>query len=139
MWDWIITIFLGICAGVTVAGGLVALLIALGIVSRYAEITKTADKIHWYEGSIMAGAFFGVLWYFFGSGIQWGTFGLIVFGVCAGIFLGSWIIALGEVTNIFPVLLRKLQITRGIGWLIAAIAIAKTVGSLLFFRNGWWK
>ena len=135
MWEWFTTVFLGICFGVVISGGLVALLIALGIISRYAEITKTANRIHWYELCVMAGAVLGVCWYFFGSGIAWGVPGLMFYGIFSGIFLGSWIIALGEVTNIFPVIFRKLQITRGIGWIVISIAVGKTVGSLLFFYD----
>lgn len=137
MWEWFVTIFLGICFGVVISGGLVALIIALGIISRYAEITKTANRIRWYEMCVMIGAVLGIIWYFFGSGITWGISGLMMYGIFSGIFLGSWIIALGEVTNIFPVIMRKLQITRGIGWIVISIAVGKTVGSFIFFNNSW--
>ena len=50
---------LGLCAGFTVASGMVGLIIGLSIVPRYAGITRTADKILLYEDFTMLGATLG--------------------------------------------------------------------------------
>lgn len=86
----------------------------------------------------MLGAFLGNLLYLYQGGISLGTAGLVLMGIFSGIFLGSWIIALGEVVNVFSVLARRLELTRGIGLIILSIALGKTLGSLFFFWKGWW-
>ena len=130
--------FLGLCGGLVVAWGAVAFIISLGIVPRYAGITRTADKVRLYEDCSMLGAFLGNLLYLYQGGISLGTAGLVLMGIFSGIFLGSWIIALGEVVNVFSVLARRLELTRGIGLIILSIALGKTLGSLFFFWKGWW-
>ena len=37
--------FLGLCFGIVVASGAAAFIISLGIVPRYAQITKTAKRV----------------------------------------------------------------------------------------------
>ena len=45
--------------------------------------------------------------------------------------------ALGEVVNVFAIMARRLKIRQGTGWMICAMALGKTLGSLLFFQKGW--
>ena len=133
--------FVGFAGGIVVACGAVAFVISLGIVPRYAGITRTADRVRLYEDCSMLGAFLGNLIYLYenwGGSLPLGQAGLAVFGIFSGIFLGSWIIALGEVVNVFSVMIRRLKLTRGIGLIILAIAAGKTLGSLIFFWKGWW-
>ena len=130
--------FLGVCIGMVIASGVVAFIITLGIVPRYAGITRTACQVRLYENCSMLGAFLGNIFFLYQGSFPLGIPGLLVFGVFSGIFLGSWIIALGEVVNIFSIMLRRTGITKGIGWIIIAMALGKTLGSLLYFEKGWW-
>lgn len=86
----------------------------------------------------MLGAFLGNMLYLYGGSLPLGTAGLAIFGIFSGIFLGSWIIALGEVVNVFSVIIRRLKLTRGIGLIVLAMAAGKTLGALIFFWKGWW-
>lgn len=129
--------FLGLCFGIVVASGAAAFIISLGIVPRYAQITKTAKRVHLYEDCSMLGAFVGNVLFLYSGRVSLGNMGLAVYGIFAGIFLGSWIIALGEVVNIFSIMARRIGITRGIGWIIIVMAVGKTLGSLIFFWKGW--
>lgn len=129
--------FLGICMGMIIASGVVAFIISLGIVPRYAGITRTAQRVRLYEDFSMLGAFLGNLLFLYSGRIPLGTVGLAVWGIFSGIFLGSWIIALGEVVNIFSIMARRIGLTRGIGLIIIAMAVGKALGSLLFFWKGW--
>lgn len=138
MWDVFWLVLAGFAGGLVIACGAVAFIISLGIVPRYAGITKTAGKVRLYEDCSMLGAFLGNLFYLYGGGFPLGWIGLTVFGFFFGIFLGSWIIALGEVVNVFSVIIRRLKLTRGIGLIVLAIAAGKTLGSLFFFWKGWW-
>lgn len=129
--------FLGLCFGIVVASGAAAFIISLGIVPRYAQITKTAKRVQLYEDCSMLGAFVGNVLFLYSDRVALGNMGLAVYGIFAGIFLGSWIIALGEVVNIFSIMARRIGITRGIGWIIIVMAVGKTLGSLIFFWKGW--
>lgn len=129
--------FLGICFGIVVASGVVAFIISLGIVPRYAGITRTAKYVRIYEDCSMLGAFVGNIFFLYSGNLPLGNIGLTVYGIFSGIFLGSWIIALGEVVNIFSVMARRIGITKGIGLIIIFMALGKTFGSLIFFWKGW--
>lgn len=130
--------FVGLFAGGVIASGVVAFIISLGIVPRYAGITKTADKVRLYENCAMAGAFLGNLVWIYRIPLPVGEVGLTICGLMFGIFLGSWIIALGEVVNIYAIIARRVGLTVGIGVVILAMAFGKTLGSLLFFWKGWF-
>ena len=54
-------------------------------------------------------------------------------GLFFGIFLGSWIIALGEVVNAFAIAASHLGLKEGARLIILSIAFGKTLGSLLQF------
>ena len=110
---------LGLCAGFTVASGMVGLIIGLSIVPRYAGITRTADKILLYEDFTMLGAT------------------LAIFGIFAGVFMGSWILALAEMAKVFPILARRVKLTKGLPWIIVSVAAGKVIGALYFFYKGW--
>ena len=112
MWQQIFLGFAGICSGVIIAGGAVGLMIGLSILPRYAGITHTADSILLYED-------------------------MILYGVFSGIFLGSWILALAEVADVFPVFSRRIRLTEGFPAIIIAIAAGKCTGTLLFYFLGW--
>lgn len=130
-------IFFGFCCGGIIASGVVAFIISLGIVPRYAGLTRTAGKIMLYENCSILGAVAGVVVLLFKIPISLGIVGLIIFGVFAGIFLGSWIVALGEVVNLYAIMARRIGLTRGIPWVILSMATGKMLGSLLYFLKGW--
>lgn len=123
----------GLSLGLVVASGIVALVIGLGIVNRYAGITKTAAHLRFYETCCMLGAFLGNLFSLTNIPLPFGSFGLLLYGLFAGIYLGSWIIALGEVVNLFSILCRRIGITRGLPGIIVCMALGKILGSLLYF------
>lgn len=138
MWQQVAMGFLGLCAGFAVASGAVALVIGLGIVPRYAGVTKTPDKILWYEDCCMLGTVLGTLAYFWKGRIPLGLPGLVLYGGFSGVFLGSWVVALGEVVDIFAILARRIGLTRGVPWVILSMAVGKTLATLLFFGQGWF-
>lgn len=141
----------GLFGGMVIASGLVALLIGLNIIPRYAGITHTAHHMLLYENCAMAGAFLGNLFTLYDWNLPLGrwlfsigswqlTFGNVtagVYGLFGGIFLGSWIIALTEILDIVPIMARRAGMVKGIGLLIISTAVGKTLWSLLFFYKGW--
>lgn len=123
----------GLCGGAVVATALAAFIIELGIIPRYAGITHTAKHILLYEDCLMLGAVVGNLVSIYRIAIPFGRLGLGIVGLGFGMFLGSWIIALGEVVNVFAVMARRIGLKKGTGLVILAIAIGKTIGCFLQF------
>ena len=128
---------IGLSAGAIVAGGLFGFIVSLGVVSDFADRTQTADKVLVYEDAVAVGGIVGNLLYTYRivlPGISWG---LGIFGLLAGIFVGCWAMALTEILNVFPIFTRRIHLTQGISYIILSIAIGKGIGSLVYYFNGW--
>ncbi len=135
--EFLLLCLIGLSLGFFVSSGAAALMIGLGIIPRYAGITRTADHVEWYENVCMLGIFLGNLACLFDGNLPFGTAGLAVYGLFSGLFLGSWIIALGEVVNVYAIAMRRLGIVKRIQYLILAMAVGKILGALLYFYQGW--
>lgn len=123
----------GLSGGVMVATALAAFIIGLGIIPRYAGITHTAQHLLLYENCLILGSFFGNLVSIYDIEILVNRVGVGALGLFWGIFLGSWIIALGEVVNVFAIMARRAGIKKGVGLIVISIALGKTLGSLMQF------
>lgn len=123
----------GLCMGMTIASGVVAFIISLGIVPRFAGITRSATRVRLYEDCSMVGAMLGNLLFLYQEALPLGNAGLAVYGSFSGIFLGGWVVALGEVVNIYAILVRRIGLVKGIGLVILSMALGKVAGSLWFF------
>ena len=82
---------LGLCMGTTIASGVVAFIISLGIVPRFAGITGSAAQVRLYEECSMLGAVLGNVVFLYQRALPLGNPGLAVYGSFSGIFLGSWV------------------------------------------------
>lgn len=129
--------FIGLSAGITVAGGLFAFIIGLGVVSDFADRTHTGKHVLTYENAIMLGGILGNLFFVFQIHVPQAGWMLLVFGLLAGIFTGCWAMALAELLQIFPVFIRRIRLLRCIPWAILAFALGKSAGALLFFYKNW--
>jgi len=85
----------------------------------------------------MGGAVFGNLLTIYAIRLPAGGLFANGIGLFGGIYLGSWIIALTEVIDMFPVLSKKSNIKVAIGVIVLAIAVGKSVFSLLYYYKGW--
>ncbi len=138
MWGKIFLAVIGSCLGVVVGTGTLALIIALGIVVRYVRLTDTRHRIRLYEDCAFWGTLAGALWGLSELPVPLGIFGVIVYGFFSGFFLGSWSVAIGEVINVYAILFRRLKIEKAVGWVFFVMAVGKMIGTILFFRKGWW-
>ena len=129
----------GFSGGFIVAGGVVALMVGLGIITRFIGISRTAKHIRGVEDAILIGAIIGTILTVFSFQLPVGVWVLVVAGLFMGIFVGGWIMALAEVVNVFPVYCRRLGITKGTSGLVLTLAVGKTLGSLLHFYMSWGK
>lgn len=133
----ILLAFIGLSAGMVVAGGLFSFIIGLGVVSDFADRTHTGEHILLYEDSVALGGILGNLFWVFRVSIPYGQWIVPVFGLLGGIFVGCWAMALAEILNVFPIFIRRIRLLRFVPWLILGIALGKGVGALLFFARGW--
>lgn len=128
---------IGLSSGTLVAGGLFGFIVSLGVVSDFADRTHTANRVLLYEDAVALGGIVGNLMYTYPISLRGLGPLLGMFGIFAGIFVGCWAMALAEVLNVFPIFLRRINITKGIAYIILGIAIGKGVGSLIYFFFGW--
>ena len=133
----IIMALIGLSAGSIVAGGLFGFVVSLGIVSDFADRTGTANRIGLYEDAVAVGGVLGNLVLLYDIPLTAISPLMGVFGIFSGIFVGCWALALAEVLNVFPIFLRRINVTKGIGFVILGIAIGKVLGALVYFFFGW--
>ncbi len=129
--------FIGLSAGTIVAGGLFGFIVGLGVVSDFADRTGTADHILLYEDAVALGGIAGNILYLYQVPLTVIGSLLWVFGIFAGVFVGCQAIALTEILNVFPIFLRRINLTKGIAFIILGIAIGKCISSCIYFYLGW--
>lgn len=126
--------FICVSSGFTVAAALFALIATIGVLSRLAQVTRSASRIRWYEVCFMAGGIIGNLLSVYQWHIPVGlSMEMGVFGIFMGIYVGCFIGALAEVVNVFPILFHRLRLREGMKAFIWAIALGKAVGGIIDF------
>lgn len=138
MWvKQVLMALIGLSAGSIVSAGLFGFIVSLGVVSDFADRTGTANRIMLYENAIMLGGVLGNIVLLYETPLTFISPLLGVFGLFSGIFVGCWAIALAEVLNVFPIFLRRINVTKGIAFIILGIAIGKVLGGCVYFFFGW--
>ena len=130
---------IGLCFGLLAASGVLTVLVAVGLMPRFAGRVHEAKHILLFENMIIWGTMSGTFVSLFGvyagnSGL--GILGLalrILYGVFSGIFVGSLALAIAEMLDAFPIFFRRVRIGKGLPWIILAVALGKMVGGYLYF------
>lgn len=133
---WSRQMFLGIfglSSGFAVAGGLFALFIALGTISRFAGKTHTAKYIFYYEDAAALGGILGNLFSIYQFPVPVGMVGVVSFGLFAGIYTGAWSMALTEIVDTVPIFSRRIRLKTGMPWLILSMALGRSLGALVCY------
>ncbi|MDF2472917.1 MAG: hypothetical protein K0R92_873 [Lachnospiraceae bacterium] len=125
----ILLIFIGLTAGIVVAGAVFAFLTIIGVLVRLAVRTNTADHIHRYEDMAVLGSGVGNIIILFDISIPIGTFGLILIGLFSGAFVGCLAVALEEVIQVFPLFMHRIKLRIGMPILVLCLAIGKGLGA----------
>lgn len=123
-------IVVGLAGGLAVGGGMVSFLIVLDIVPRLAQMTRSFDRVHWFEAAMVAGVLFWTFADFLGWEIRVAPLIASVFGLLAGCFIGMLAGALTEVLNVLPIMAKRLGLGDCIVWLLMAMVLGKVAGSL---------
>lgn len=128
-------IFIGLSSGFVIAGGIYSFITMVGVLTRLATRTKTANRILLYEDMVTLGAAFGNWFYMMPFSIPVGAPILVAFGIFAGVFTGCLAIALAEVLNVIPTFARRIRLKKGLSLLLVAMGFAKLLGTL--FQLVW--
>lgn len=124
---------IGFGSGVVISGGVFAFIAILGVVPRMAQKTKTEKYIVLYENCILYGGIYGAIDLITPIKLNLSLFGLIIIGFLTGIFIGSIAVSIAEVLNVIPVLTKRINLKKGLVFLMLAVAAGKTIGSLLYY------
>lgn len=151
---WISRIVVGILAldaGILVSGGVFSVLLAVGLIPRFAGKTQTAGHIWLYENMVVLGTIVGCLLSVFEPFVQIGAWAvsnpgfwydvletvtwllLLLYGLFAGVFVGCLAIAIAEMLDSIPIMTRRLGFRHGLGIMVTALAFGKLAGSLFYF------
>lgn len=126
-------IVFSIAAGLMVSAGVFAFIAAIGIIPRMAWRTQTRQYVRFYEDIIVLGGLFGTTTMFIDYRLP--SWDFLVGGVALfnGLFVGVLAMALTEVLNVMPILMRRARLTKGLQWVILSFALGKVVGSLIYY------
>lgn len=141
------------CFGLLVSSGIFTVFVTVALVPRLAGKTHTNKKFMLYEDCICAGTILGCIFSVFNRNIEFGkwilengilperlwlwvgNFLLVVFGLFAGIFVGCLALAIAEMLNAIPIFIRRLDLKKGLVIVVAAMALGKLAGSLIYFSQ----
>lgn len=141
----------GVSYGLLAAAGVFTVLVAVGLVPRFAGKTHTANRVVLYEEMVIFGTITGCIASVFSRYCQvavwlqqrfpeqvkvWlgaGTFVQAVFGIFAGMFIGCLALAIAEMLDSIPIFARRISFRHGLGLAVLSMAVGKLVGSLLYF------
>ncbi len=149
--QWIFLALIGASYGMLAAAGVFTVLVAVGLVPRFAGKTHTGKKVLLYEEMVIFGTIIGGLTSVFPEYSQFGAFwqqrfpeqiqlwnGIgvalqAVFGMFCGMFIGCLALAIAEMLDSIPIFARRISFRHGIGLAILSMAIGKLCGSLFYF------
>ena len=150
MWSFLFVIWAG-SFGLLTSAGVFTVLVAVGLVPRFAGKTHTAGKVFLYEEMVIFGSISGGIGSIFAEYIQpaaflrgqyaevvwlWEILGIVgqaAFGVFAGMFVGCLALAIAEMLDSIPIFARRISFRHGLGVAVLGIALGKLCGSLGYF------
>lgn len=142
---------LGTSYGLLAAAGVFTVLVAVGLVPRFAGKTHTAGKAVLYEEMVIFGTLTGCFLSIFSRYSQFGAWwqarfpgqmdlllriGMLlqgVFGLFAGMFIGCLALAIAEMLDSIPIFARRISFRHGMGLAVLSMAAGKLCGSLIYF------
>lgn len=134
----------GASFGLMAAAGVFTVLIAVGLVPRFAGRTDTANHILFYEDCVVFGTITGMLFSVFEKMHPYSKLILmhisipaeIIIGFFTGCFVGCLALSIAEMLDSIPIFARRIRLRWGIGIAILAAAFGKMSGALLYFLRG---
>ncbi len=129
-------VFIGLSAGGIIAAGVFAFLAIIGVFPRLIGKTQTKKHILLYESFIILGGILGNISDIYEIPIGFGgNLALGIYGLSAGIFVGTLVMSLAETLKALPVISRRIHLAVGLQYLILSIGLGKLIGSLIYFTS----
>ena len=122
-----------IASGLMVSAGIFAFIGAIGIIPRMAWRTGTGRYVRFYEDMIILGGVWGTTTMFVDYRLPSWDWLILSVSFLEGVFVGVLAMALTEVLNVMPILMRRVRLTKGLQWLVLAFAVGKVIGSLVYY------
>lgn len=135
----ILVITIGLCFGFLAASGVLTVLLAVGLLPRYIGRLHEAKHVILFENLVVSGSISGTLVSLFGYMISDSGLGLlgtileVLYGLFAGIFVGTLAIAIAEMLDAFPIFFRRSRVQNGLRYILLAVAFGKAIGAFVYF------
>lgn len=144
----------GLSFGLLASAGVFTVLVAVGLIPRFAGKTHTSRKVLLFEELVVFGTIFGGLvsvfepflmlgkWVHSSNVVStavWQGIGnsfIAIYGLFAGMFVGCLALAIAEMLDSIPIFTRRIGFRHGIGIVILCVALGKLCGSLIYFGLG---
>lgn len=134
----------GLSFGALAAAGVFTVLVAVGLIPRFAGKTHTASHIFFYESCVVLGTITGMLFSVFINLHDYSSMVLsfaapaaeTVMGFFTGCFVGCLALSIAEMLDSIPIFARRVRLKWGIGIAIFMVALGKMAGALLYFLQG---
>lgn len=158
----LILILAGCSGGLVVAGGVFTIFTAVGLVPRFADRVKGGGHILLYENMIVAGVLLGLLYSVYldkmgqlaesvrmlarqagalvwtiVDAAQYAT--VIGYGFLTGCYVGCLALSIAEILDAIPIMARRVNLKRGIGFVVLCFALGKLAGSLFYYGFCFYK
>lgn len=134
---WLAWFLFGIAAGSATTAGVFAFLMKIGIYPRMIGTSHTIRELAFYEWMIIGGILAGGMYSVYPQlTLHVGSWFVVLWGACAGIYVGCVAAALSEVLNVFPVLFRRLHVDSGMPFYMVMMACGKMCGAFWYFMHG---
>lgn len=151
MLNYILLVCIGLSYGFLSSAGVFTVLVAVGLIPRFANKTHTSRYVILYEEMVISGTIFGCIISVFNEYCQLGGYlqsrfppltafwtgaGNVmtgIFGLFCGMFIGCLALAIAEMLDSIPIFTRRVSLRHGIGVVILAVAAGKLAGSLYYF------
>lgn len=137
MFGKVIAGVIGLSSGLMIAAGVFTVLLTVGLIPRFAGKTHTGSKVQFYENAVILGTIAGNIISVYSISVPLGKIGGSLFGLGAGIFVGSLAIAIAEMLDGIPISIRRIKLKKGLGLAILSMALGKGIGSFIYFFNRW--
>lgn len=121
---------IGLSCGMTVAAGIFAFVTMLNVIPRLAHRTGTAIHLYGYENAIILGGTTGNILDLFVRNFPVTQAGLVLFGICSGVYVGCLAMALAENLRVIPIFVKRMKMRKGLPAVLLAMAIGKLVGTI---------
>lgn len=147
---YLFLIISGLSFGTLSSAGVFTVLVAVGLIPRFAGKTHTGNKVILYEEMVVLGTIIGGFVslferychfgeYFEKLGVSAqiinvvGTGIVILYGLAGGMFVGCLALAIAEMLDSIPIFARRVGFRHGLGVAVCSMAAGKLAGSIFYY------